>query len=48
MAWVENVVTFGPVLMVIVIVWMLVSNSMGVVLMGKDMGVLLVILRVLF
>ena len=48
MAWIENVVTFRPVLMVVIIVWMLMSNSMGVVLMSKDMGVLLVVLRILF
>ena len=48
MAWVEYVVAFGPVLMVvIVVVWVFVSDSMGVVLMGKDMGMFVLILPAL-
>ena len=48
MAWIENVMTFGPVLMVIIIVGVLVSDSVGVVRVGKDMGVLVLVMCVLF
>ena len=48
MAWIENVMTFGPVLMMVIIMRVFVSNSMGVVLMGKDMGVFVLVLPVLF
>ncbi len=48
MAWIENVMTLGPVLMVVIIVRMFVSDSMGVVFMGKDMGMLVLVLSVLF
>ena len=48
MAWVENVMTFGPVLMVVIIVGVLVSNSVGVILVGEDMGMLVLVLCVLF
>jgi hypothetical protein len=48
MAWVEYVVAVGPVLMVvIVVVWVFVGDGVGVVFMGKDMGMLVLILPAL-
>ena len=47
-AWIEDVVAVGPVLMVvIVVVWMPVGDSVGVVFMGKDMSMFVLILPVL-
>ena len=47
-ASIEYVVAVGPVLKVVIaVVWMLVSDSMGVVFMGKDVSMFVLILPVL-